>query len=136
MDHVDRVSPADRIRKGDEAPSVDCIVHLDEEVIVGNSDGNIRRLGFRPNRYGDVVGKCEDGVTCLAVVPERDGWVVSASGTKVTFLDVNAADDNDVDGAEIDEDGSSEDEKPKKKRKKGKKGKKPSTKPSAVFTDL
>src|SRR5271154_1951426 len=77
MDHVDRIAPADRIRKGDEAPNVDCIVHLDEEVIVGNSDGNIRRLGFRPNRYGDVVGKCEDGVTCLAVVPERDGWVVS-----------------------------------------------------------
>jgi len=133
MDHVDRIAPAGRLRKGDEAPSIDCMVQLEGQVIVGASDGYIRTLGFRPNVYGEIVGQCEDGVTSLAVVPEQEGWIVSASGSKVTFCDTNAT-QNDAEAEE--EDYSSEDEKPKKKRKKSKGSKKPSGASPAFFADL
>jgi WD repeat-containing protein 55 len=142
MDHVDRIAPADRLRKSDEAPSVDCMVQLDEEVIVGTSDGIIRRLGFRPNRYGDVVGRCEDVVTCLSGIPDQDGWVVSGSGTSVKFWNIDAEENNAEDGKEDedrdddDDNNSSEEEKPKKRRKKSKKTKKANGDTSTFFAGL
>ena len=130
---MDRIAPAERLRKGEEAPSIDCLAKLGDEVIVGLSDGTIRRLGFRPNGYGDLVGRCEDGVTSLLAVPREDGWVVSASGTKVNFWDVKAERDGEED--EESEDEESEDEKPNKRRKT-----KPRNQPEggqhAVFDDL
>jgi len=138
LDHVDRIAPAERLRKGDEAPSVDCMVRVGDDIIVGAGDGNIRKLGFRPNQYRDVVGKCEEVVTCLASVPDGDdwnveplgeGWVVSGSGSKLEFWDTNESHDD----AEEDDHDSSEDEKPKKKRKKSKKGPKSSGASSAAF---
>lgn len=142
MDHVDRIAPADRLRKSEEAPSVDCMVQLDEEVIVGTSDGVIRRLGFRPNRYGDVLGRCDDVVTCLSRVPDQEGWIVSASGTSVKFWNTDAGVQPEGDGKdneEVDNDDdndSSEEEKPQKRRKKSKKVKKSSGDKSAFFADL
>jgi hypothetical protein len=133
MDHVDRIAPAGRLRKGDEAPNIDCMVQWDDQVIVGSSDGNIRTVKFRPNAYGGVVGCCEDCVTSLAVVPEHDGWIVSASGSKVTFWDMNATESV---RAEEEEEESSEDEKPKKKHKKSKKSKSTNGDSSAFFADL
>src|SRR5271170_3304033 len=130
MDHVDRIAPAERFRKGDEAPSVDCMVQVGDGVIAGASDGSIRKLGFRPNQYGDVIGKCVEGVTCLTSIPDGEdwslepfgeGWVVSASGTKLEFWNTKEFQED----AEEDED-SSEDEKPRKKKKKSKKGPKSS----------
>jgi WD40 repeat protein len=131
MDHVDRIAPFENLRKGDEAPSVDCMVQIDGEVMVGASDGSIRRLAFRPNGYTDFIGRCEDGVSSLAVVPEQDGWIVSASGTKVAFWNTNIDRDDDQNGGDI---SSSEEEKPKKKRKKTKGIKKSSRAP--LFADL
>lgn len=132
MDHVDRIAPAGRLRKGDEAPSIDCMVQLDGQIIVGASDGTIRALGFRPNRYGEVIGNCEDGVTSLAIVPGQDGWIISASGSSVKFWDTNGQ----RNGAEDEDEGtSSEEEKRKKKRKKSK-GYKSSGGSSAFFADL
>jgi hypothetical protein len=142
MDHVDRIAPADRLRKSDEAPSVDCMVQLDEEVIVGTSDGFIRRLGFRPNKYGNVVGRCDDVVTCLSGIPGQDGWIVSGSATSVKFWNIDATENNaedgqeDEDGDNGDDDDSSEEEKPKKRRKKAKKIKKTSGDTSTFFADL
>lgn len=145
MDHVDRIAPAGRLRKNDEAPSVDCMVQMNDEVIVGTSDGVVRRLGFRPNRYGDVVGRCGDIVTCLSGIPDQEGWIVSASGTIVKFWNLDAGEppkedskdnengDNDGGG---DNDESSEEEIPKKRRKKSKKAKKSSGDKSAFFADL
>jgi hypothetical protein len=113
MDHVDRIAPAERLRKGDEAPSIDCMAQMDDGVIVGFSDGVIRRVGFRPNGYGDEIGRCEDGVECLAAIPDQDGWLVSASGNQVKFWNTKE------ERGEQDGDGdSSDEEKPKKKRKK------------------
>ena len=141
MDHVDRIAPAERIRKGDEAPSVDCMVQVGDGVIVGTSDGSIRKLGFRPNLYGDVIGKCEEGVTCLSSVPDGEdwllepfgeGWVVSASGSKLEFWNTNESQE----AAEEENEDSSEDEKPRKKKKKSKKGPKSSGASSAFFADL
>jgi len=131
-DHVDRIAPAEKLRKGDEAPSVDCMVALENEVLVGTADGKIRPLRFRPNQYGKLVGQCEDGVTALAVVPNEERWIVSAAGTKVQFWNTND------EGQEDDEESSDEEEKRKKKRKKGKGGKvKPSENSSgAFFADL
>jgi hypothetical protein len=143
MDHVDRVAPAGRLRKSDEAPSVDCMVQLDEGVIVGTSDGVIRRLGFRPNRYEDVLGRCEDVVTCLSRVPDQEGWIVSASGTSVRFWNTDAGEQPEGDGKDNeeadnddDDNDSSEEEKPQKRRKKSKKVKKSSGDKSAFFADL
>lgn len=132
MDHVDRIAPAGRLRKGDEAPSIDSMVQLDDQVIVGASDGTIRALGFRPNRYGEVIGNCEEGVTSLAIVPGQDGWILSASGSTVKFWDTNAQHNGTEDE---DEESSSEEEKRKKKRKKSK-GNKSSGSSSAFFADL
>lgn len=126
LDHVDRVAPAERVRKGDEAPSIDCMVQVEDSMIVGSSDGVIRRLGFRPNKYLDVIGRCEYGVTSLIGVPGMEGWIVSASGSKVAFWDTHAVQH------EENED-SSEEERSKKKRKKSKKGNKPSNVESAAF---
>ena len=140
MDHVDRIAPAERVRKGDEAPSVDCIVQIGKDVIAGTSDGSIRRLGFRPNQYGDVIGKCEEGITCVASIPDGESWsldargqewIVSASGTTLQFWNMNELDED----AEH-ENGSSEDEKPKKKRKKSKKGPNARGVSSAFLVDL
>lgn len=125
MDHVDRVAPAKKVMKGDEAPSIDCLLRLDDEVIVGASDGSIRRLGFRPNAFRDKVGSCEDGITSLAVVPQEDGWIASASGTKVSFWSVNAVENME----------EKEDENRKRKRPK-KKSKGLSERPHAIFEDL
>lgn len=136
MDHVDRIAPAGRLRKGDEAPNIDCMVQLEGQVIVGASDGSIRTLGFRPNVYGEIVGQCEDGVTNLAVVPEQEGWIVSASGSKVNFWDTNGV-QNGAETEEVEEAvDSSEDEKPTKKRKKSKGSKKSNKVSSAFFADL
>ena len=141
MDHVDRIAPAERIRKADEAPSVDCMVQIGDGVIVGTSDGSIRKLGFRPNQYGDVIGKCEEGVACLASIPDGEdwllepfgeGWVVTASGSKLEFWNTNASQED----ANEDDENSSEDEKPRKKKKKSKKGPKSSGASSAFFGDL
>ena len=132
MDHVDRIAPAGRLRKGDEAPSIDCMVQLDGQIIVGASDGTIRKLGFRPNRYGEVIGNCEDGVTSLAIVPGQDGWIVSASGSTVKFWDMNAQHNGAEDEDEV---SSGEEEKRKKKRKKSKRNKS-SGGSSAFFADL
>jgi WD repeat-containing protein 55 len=128
MDHVDRIAPAERLRKGDEAPSIDCLVQRDEEVIIGASDGTIRKLGFRPNKYGDMIGTCGDGLTSLVVVPHEEDWLVSASGTKVTFWKTNETHS----AAEDDE--SSDEEKRKKKRKK--KSRRASGDRSTFFADL
>ena len=142
MDHVDRIALAERLRKSDEAPSVDCMVQLDEEVIVGTSDGVIRRLGFRPNRYGDVIGRCGDVVTCLSGIPDQGGWVVSASGTCVKFWTTDPGDkvgedgEDDDEGDDNDDNDPSEEEKPKKKRKNSKDVKKTSRDTSAFFADL
>ena len=134
MDHVDRIAPAGRLRKGDEAPSIDSMVQLDDQVIVGTSDGTIRALGFRPNKYGEVIGNCEDGVTSLAIVPGQDGWILSTSGSTVKFWDSNAQ-HNYAEDEDEDEESSSEEEKRKKKRKKSK-GDKSSGGSSAFFADL
>jgi WD repeat-containing protein 55 len=133
LDHVDRISPAERTRKGDEAPSVDCMIQFQNDVMVGSGDGAIRRLGFRPNQYLEVIGRCEDGVTGLVAVPEMEGWIVAAAGTKVAFWDTNA-----VEGEEEDEKGdSSEEERSRKRRKKGKKARIASNvEKSAFFADL
>jgi hypothetical protein len=64
MDHVDRISPLGKVRKGDEPANVDCMVQMEDKVIVGLSDGWIHGVKFRLNRYGDAVGQCEEGVTC------------------------------------------------------------------------
>lgn len=134
LDHVDRIAPAERLRKSDEAPSIDCLCKIEGGVIVGSSDGVIRRLGFRPNKYLDVVGKCELGVTGIIAVPEMEGWIVSASGSKIAFWDTNATHNEEKEENDGD---SSEEERSRKKRKKGKKGKKPSNvEQSAFFADL
>lgn len=131
MDHIDRIAPAERLRKGDEAPSVDCMVQVEDDVIVGSSDGCIRKLGFRPNQYREMVGRCDDGITSMVLVPDQEDWIVSASGARVTFWNTAAADHDDSD-----EEASSEDEKPKKKRKKSKRSKKSGGVSSALFADL
>jgi hypothetical protein len=64
MDHVDRISPLGKVRKGDEPANVDCMVQTEDKVIVGLSDGWIHGVKFRLNQYGDAVGQCEEGVTC------------------------------------------------------------------------
>jgi WD40 repeat protein len=64
MDHVDRISPLGKVRKGDEPANVDCMVQMEDKVIVGLSDGWIHGVKFRLNWYGDAVGQCEEGVTC------------------------------------------------------------------------
>lgn len=138
QDHVDRISPAERLRKGDEAPNIDCMIQVEEEVIVGASDGTIRRLGFRPNRYIDVVGRCEDGVTSLVGVPDQEGWIISASGAKVAFWDTNKKEEEEPSNDDENEDSEEEERKPKKKRKKSKgsnKGVSGGTS-SAFFADL
>jgi hypothetical protein len=132
MDHVDRIAPAERIRKGGEAPSIDCIAQVDDGVIVGLRDGVVRRVGFKPNRYGDEIGRWDDGVECLAAVPDQDGWVALASGSKVMLLNTNTEDD----GAQDSDRDSSEEEKRKKKRKKSKAGKKSGGVKSTFFADL
>lgn len=132
MDHVDRIAPTRMLRRGDDAASIDCMVQLDDQVIVGASDGSIIRVGFRPNAHS-IIEVCDDGVTCLAAVPEQEGWIVSASGSKVTFWNI----DGTQNGAVDEDDDSSEEEKPKKKRKKTKKGsKKSSVGSSTFFADL
>jgi hypothetical protein len=132
MDHVDRIAPAERLRKGDEAPSIDCMTQMDDGVIVGLSDGVIRRVGFRPNGYGEEIGRCEDGVECLAAIPDHDGWLVSASGSQVRFWNTNE------DKGEQEDDGDSSDEKKPKKRKKVKSKSKSKSggAVSAFFADL
>ena len=132
MDHIDRIAPAGRLRKGDEAPGIDCMVQVDGQIIVGASDGTIRTLGFRPNKYGEVIGNCEDGVTSLDIIPGQDGWILSASGSTVKFWDTKAQHN----GTENeDEESSSGEEKRKRKRKKSK-GNKSSGGTSAFFADL
>jgi hypothetical protein len=109
-----------------------------EEVIVGASDGTIRRLGFRPNRYIEVVGRCEDGVTSLVGVPDQEGWIISASGAKVAFWDTNKKEEEEPSNDDENEDSEEEERKPKKKRKKSKgsnKGVSGGTS-SAFFADL
>ena len=133
LDHVDRIAPAGRVRKGDEAPNVDCMVQIEDEVIVGTSDGVIRRLGFRPNMYRDVVGQCEDGVTSLLGVPNQEGWLVSASGTKVAFWDINKKEEDEASDDDEEDEESEEERKPKKRRKKSKGSKKVSGGPSSTF---
>jgi WD repeat-containing protein 55 len=131
LDHIDRISPAERVRKGDEAPSIDCLVKGGDGVFAGSSDGVIRRVGFRPNQYLDIIGKCELGVSALAAIPEMEGWIVSASGSKIAFWDTNAPQN------EQEEDSSEEEEKLRKKRRKRKKGKKSThVEESAFFADL
>ena len=117
MDHVDRISPPGKVRKGDELANVDCMVRQDDKVIVGLSDGWIRVVEFRPNQYGDVVGRCADGVTCLSSVPLEQGWVISASGPTVKFWDINGKETGEAEDEEIAD--SSEEDKPKTKRKRG-----------------
>jgi len=123
MDHVDRISPRGKVRKGYEPANVDCMVRLDDKVIVGLSDGWISAIEFRPNRYGDVVGRCVDGVTCLSSVPQEQSWVVSASGSCVKFWDINKEETKDAEHEE-EADSSAEDNR-KKKRKTGNKRAKP-----------
>ena len=132
MDHVDRIAPAERLRKGDEAPSVDCMAQIGDGVVVGLSDGVIRRVGFRPNIYGDEIGRCDDGLECLAAIPNQEGWLVSAAGTKIAFWNTNVQDH----GAQDSDKDSSEEEKPKKRRKKSKGAKKSDGAKSAFFADL
>jgi WD repeat-containing protein 55 len=132
MDHVDRIAPAGRLRKGDEAPSIDCMVQVDGQIIVGASDGSIRALGFRPNKYGEVIGNCEDSVMGLAIVPGQDGWILSASGSIVKFWDTNALHN----GAEDEEEESSSEEDKRKKKRKRPKGDKSSGGSSVFFADL
>jgi hypothetical protein len=67
----------------------------------------------------------------VAIIPNQEDWIVSASGTKVIFWNTSGV-ENDAN----DEDGSSEDEKPKKKRKKSKQSKKSKGASSAFFADL
>jgi len=88
---------------------------MDDVVIVGSSDGCIRRLRLRPNQYLDVIGRCDDGVTSLVEVPDMEGWIVSSSGSKIAFWDTNASEHEDNEK-------SSEDDKPRKKKKKKKRG--------------
>lgn len=138
QDHIDRISPAERLRKGDEAPNIDCMLQVEDEVFVGASDGTIRRLGFRPNRYIGIIGRCEDGVTSLVGVPDQDGWIISASGTKVAFLDTNKEEEQEANGDDKIKDSDEEERKPKKKRKKSK-GSKTAIRggtSSAFFADL
>ena len=130
LDHVDRIAPAGRVRKGDEAPNVDCMVQVEDEVIVGTSDGVIRRLGFRPNMYR---GQCEDGVTSLLGAPNQEGWLVSASGTKVAFWDINKKEEDEASDDDEEDEESEEERKPKKRRKKSKGSKKVSGGPSSTF---
>lgn len=132
MDHVDRIAPAGKLRKGDEASSIDCMVQLEDQIIVGASDGSIRTVGFRPNRYEGVIAHCEDGVTSLAVVPKQERWIVSASGSKITFWDTN---EHQNDGVDDNNGSSSEEEKPKKKRKKSANNKNRGS-TSTFFADL
>jgi hypothetical protein len=129
LDHVDRIAPAQKVKRGDEASSVDCLVRVGEGVVAAGSDGVIRRVGFRPNGYKGEVGRCEEGVVALEEVSREEGWVVSASGRKIQFwdLDVQVEDPED----------SSEDETPKrKKKKKGKKVRTVSGNADTFFADL
>jgi WD repeat-containing protein 55 len=134
MDHVDRISPLGKVRMGDEPANVDCIVQMEDKVIVGLSDGWLRTVEFRPNRYGDAVGQCEEGVTCLSVVPQEKGWVVSASAATVKFWDTNM--EENAEEEEDDESDSSEEEKPAKKRKTGKNKGNGKASSSAFFSEL
>jgi WD repeat-containing protein 55 len=132
MDHIDRIAPAGRLRKGDEAPGIDCMVQVDGQIIVGASDGTIRTLGFRPNKYGEVIGNCADGVTSLDIVPGHDGWILSASGSTVKFWDTKAHHS----GTEDEDEGSSSGEEKRKRKRKSSKGNKSSGGTSAFFADL
>ena len=139
MDHVDRISPPGKVRKGDEPANVDCMVRLDDKVIIGLSDGWINTVEFRPNRHGDVVGRCADGVTCLSSVPQEQDWVISASGSRVKFWDTKKEETGDAEYEE--EADSSEEDKLKKRRKVGNekaklKGVDAGTSLSSFFADL
>ena len=127
-DHIDRIPPPQKLRTGGEPANVDCLANVAGEVVVGFSDGGIRKLRVRPNQYGEWVGRCEMGVSSLAGMEWEEGWVVSASGTKVQFWNLH---EREYDGEDRGE------EKPKRRRKKGtKSGETSKADVSAFFADL